>query len=260
MLRWAKLLGPAPMTLYIARFLQHEIEKKEHTELKIWKDHLTDMLSQAIEKRFPMEKMSVLTFSNAHRQCNNASVSLVIALNCCAKTVNELITVEFKNRNSFGTFFKTVCPQRIGASNHIIYQFLSWFDFSGQVLDLADFFKADFQHSQFIRTELNYINAMQANLYFCDLSGARVSSANLSHADLSHADLRHTDLNHADLRNADLRNANLRIANLRDADLRDADLRDADLTGAHLTGAKLLKSQIGKIKLSKAQLAVILQS
>ncbi|HEY9301088.1 MAG TPA: pentapeptide repeat-containing protein, partial [Phormidium sp.] len=89
----------------------------------------------------------------------------------------------------------------------------------------------------------------QANLSFCNLSGANLSGTNLRWVDLRGANLRWADLSDAklsganligaDLSNANLHNASLVHADLREARLIHADWTDANLSGANLTGAKL---------------------
>jgi uncharacterized protein YjbI with pentapeptide repeats len=251
-LKWAKLLGPAPMTEYIAKFLKKAILKKSREELEKWKESLTDMLEQVIEKRMPMEKIGKLNFFDAHRQCNNASISLVIALNCCAEVLQSLIKIEFRERNSFGVFVRAICPQRIGPDNNIVYQFLSYLDLSGQFLDISDLYRANLRNSYFRGANLHYVNAMSAKFSFADMSGVYLTSARLNGAELISA-----NLSNADLRKANLENANLENANLSGANLSGANLLGAKLGGANLNGANFEKSDLTNVDLSTAQLKQI---
>lgn len=132
-------------------------------------------------------------------------------------------------------------------------------DFSGEVLEEADFSNAQLCGSSFAKTNLSGAVLRHANLRNADLSGTLMQKASclgasffqaqLSEANLEYADLRETNcyesrftntrLNGAVLDGAILYAASLQGAELFQTSLCNADLRNADLTNANLTGANL---------------------
>lgn len=115
----------------------------------------------------------------------------------------------------------------------------------------------DIQHLDASRIRLD-----NANLFYADLSGARMREAylietNLRAVDLSHAYLTMADLSHANLRKANLRAARLRKANLSHAHLDDADLREAYLGGANFSSTHFRGADLRGVRgLTKEQLAI----
>ncbi len=103
-------------------------------------------------------------------------------------------------------------------------------DFSGQVLNGADFSDS---------------NCFLTNFRETKLVGAIFRDARLGSASLSYADLRKADLRNAILSNASLQNADLTQANLAGADLSGVSVQNAILRGANLSKTKGLVDGTG---------------
>ncbi len=131
-------------------------------------------------------------------------------------------------------------------------------NFSGAVLERANFNRAYMPEANLKGSYLAYATLWRANLSRAELSGSWSRQADFGSADLISADLREgffelvnfsyayledAKLNGADFKDADFNYANLKRADLRDAYLEGATFKNADLSGADLTGAVQLRQE-----------------
>jgi uncharacterized protein YjbI with pentapeptide repeats/predicted ATPase len=224
LVNWVKLVGRAKMTMYICQFLRQEIEQRTAEEIAKWQFHLADMLSRAVERGMPMEKVGSLNFYDALTQNNNASESLVIALNACARANKENIKLTFSTKTSFGTFLKRVCPQREGPQSPLLYTALSYFDFSEQCFDMVDFYGANLKNTIWVDSAIHYGTLVNSDLQDSNFDGARMSWIDFSNTSLARASMK---------------NAICVESNFERADLRLADLTGADVTSSNIEKAIL---------------------
>jgi uncharacterized protein YjbI with pentapeptide repeats len=244
LVRWVKLVGPAQMTPYIHRFLMREIQQRPHDDLHRWKEHLSELLSQAIEKHMPMEKLGGITFAEAVRQNNNASETLVIAVNACATVLRDAISLRLGSRVSFGSFIRRITPQRLGPSSPIVYEALSYFDFSGQSFDLADLYGAELSYTKWDNAHMHYANFATANL-----TGASLSNAMMTEIDLQAANLTEATVYQSKVKGAKLRQAGFVGARLADTDISFSDVSDAsfNMTSFHKVRARGVEFGLARI-------------
>ena len=255
LVHWTKLVGRAQMTTYIRKFLLREIRQKDQQSLKQWKDRLSDLLSQAVEKQMPMEKIGVLSFSESCRQNNNASESLVIAVNACAVVLKDKITLKFKTRSSFGSFIRKLAPQRTGPKSPILYDALSYFDFSEQSFDLADLYGANLSYTKWTKSSMHYANLATANLRGAIFDQALMIEVDLNHARLSESSLIETKITGAKLLSASFKGAILVRSDISYSDVENADFTDADITGMMAQGVDFSRCHIKLSDLAKLDTA-----
>jgi uncharacterized protein YjbI with pentapeptide repeats len=236
LVQWTRLVGPAQMTSYIHRFLLREIEQRPATELRTWKDRLSELLSYAINKQIPMEKVGVLTFAEAFRQNVNASESLVVALNACAVALRKPIKLKLDASSSFGTFLRRISPQRVGPQSPILFEALSYFDFSGQTFDLIDLYGANLRNTKWSRSAMHYANLSSTNLSGASFDNAIMIEVDLSGARLVHAQLKRSNLSGAKLRNVDFEGTDLSKSNISYADVDGANFLETNVSNLRAEG------------------------
>lgn len=254
LVQWTKLVGRAQMTTYIRKFLLREIGQKSSESLSHWKERLSDLLSQAIEKQMPMEKIGILSFSDSSRQNNNSCETLVIAVNACAVVLKENIKLRFASRSSFGSFIRRISPQRTGPDSPILYDALSYFDLSGQSLDLADLYSANLSNTIWHGATMQYANFARANLREANFENARMNEIDLSNASLIGANLRGAKLPGAKMRRLDFLDATLANADISFSDISDANFKDADISGLIAEGVDFNESRVAPSDLTKLNL------
>jgi uncharacterized protein YjbI with pentapeptide repeats len=239
LVEWVKLVGPAQMTPYIAKFIRQEISLKTHDILAGWHEQLQAMFEVALRNNLPMDKVGSMSFAEAHRQRNNALETLLIALNACAVEIKRVSIIKWPLATSFGTFLKQISPQRTGAESPTVYSALSYMNLSKQRLDMLDLYNSDLHCSDLSYAKIYYANIASSNLSHVDLRGAILVDANLANSRLTSCNLEHATLHRTILRRADLNNANLQHARLVKADLERAILKNANISEASFSGANV---------------------
>ena len=205
-----------------------------------------------------MEQLPIPLFRDALFQARNAEETLLAALSACSRVTQRVSEIEQQYSTDFGEWFKRIQGQRMGPESVLAASCLSYLGVSRSFLDLADFWGADFSHSDLSNIQGHYILLGGAELRGVNLSGATLSDAVLTQADLEGSDLTDAHLDGASLERAHLSRANLRRArfrssNLKGADLRGADLRGADFRGADLRGADLAEANLRGAKFQGAR-------
>jgi len=198
---WARLTGPAPLTEYIQIFLQREIAQKDNEYLLDLKEVFSELSSVLIDSGIPMERLGGVSFAVAKRQEINAGVSMLIVLNAVAKALQSTIALKFATSTSFGTFLRRILPQRSGPNSPLLFSALSYFDFSGQCLDMMEFYDADLSHTKWGGSRVHFANFAGANLYMadftsCNLGWSRFDGAEINHTNFSGAVLEHSRFGH----------------------------------------------------------------
>jgi len=265
---WAQICGPSPISLYLHTFILNETKLRYPEELAQWQSRLTKLFSYVLQHGMPMEQLQVVPFKEAFFQSRNAEEALLAALNACARVTQQLSVIEQPDPTAFGAWFRRVQGQRTGPESVLAARCLSLLDLQQALLDIGDFYGADFSNSNLRGVRAHYACFGNASFMKADLSGAMMHSAvfngaflrgaNLSGARLVHAnltaDLQGANLERADLREAILGGAKFRIANLEGANLEGANLEGANLEGANLEGANLQGANLQGANLQGAKL------
>lgn len=246
---WISLTGPSALTPYISKFLSSEFALQDTDLRKRWLEKMATLLSHAINRDLPMSKLRALTYRELAAQARNAKEALLVTTHLLAITCETIVSLDFVASNSFGTFLRSVVPQRTGPKSELPLRSLGWIDFSRQTLDLADFYASSIGNALFRGAALNLATFERAvgreadfrdvTAYSFSASGGIFPSADFSNAQLENARFTHAHLSRASFRNAKLRNA---------------DFSDADLTGADFTGAEVSRANFKGAKLSNARL------
>lgn len=237
---WATVCGPAEMEANLATLLRAEIRKIDAGTVRDMQHTFCRLFSCVIGDRYPIDRLEQrLSYRDEVTHVRNAEVALLVAINACALVTDEVSKIDWGQENGFGTWLRTVVPQRQGAENPLIMRCLSRIGCRGQSLVMADLLGSDVEYGDFRYADLGSANLSGANLSGVNLSGSDLFDANLYCAGLGGANLSGTNLGGANLGGANLSDANLSDADLSDANLSGADLSGADLRGADLRGADL---------------------
>lgn len=246
---WARLTGPAPLTEYIQLFLQREIAQKDEADLIKLKEIFSELSSVVVDSGIPMERLGGLSFSMAKRQEINAGVSMLIVLNAVAKALQSTVNLTFSSSTSFGTFLRRTLPQRSGPKSPLLFSALSYLDFSGQCLDMAEFYNADLSYTKWIGSEVHFANFASANLLNADftdskLGWCRFDGATIDGTDFSRASLEYSKFSH------ELGNVTKLVSALfTSADLRNSSFIRCEFYGCDFEGSKISKSTIHRAQL-----------
>jgi len=220
---WALVCGASAMDGYLFNFVLDEMRlhhKQTPSDVAAWQQTLCHLISFMLRHGMPMERLNPRPgFHEEKKQARNSEEALLAALNSCAQTNESISNIEWLAPDSFGNWILTLQKQRTGGDNLLASSCLSYLNLQHCILNVKDFYRANF---------------VKANL-----AGARLFYANLIMANLAGANLERAYLRWANLAGANLAGANLAGANLAGAHLEGAHLEGANLAGANLAGARL---------------------
>ncbi len=251
---WAQVCGKSAISRYLHVFFLNEIALHKVAELQQWQSCLTKLFSHMLQHGMPMELLPVQSFREAYFQSCNAEEALLVALNACARVTKTISTIRPFDSATFGAWFKRVQGQRTGGESALAGECLSFLDLSNTVIDIGDFYSADFRGAKLRGIRAHFATFANSNLSNADLQEAVLFGASLEEAHLQEADLQEADLRRAYLRRAHLQRAHLEEAHLQEADLQEADLRKAHLQGANLQEAHLRRANLREVHLEGADL------
>ena len=251
---WAQICGPSAITPYLHDFLLNEMKLRSTEELSQWQNRLVNLFSYVLRNGMPMEQVGIVPFKMAMFHSRNSEEALLVALNSCACITKQVSPIEHVDKTAFGSWFRRIQGQRVGAESVLSARCLSFFDLSEMYLYNTDFSFADLSYSNLKDVHASLACFYGSNLESVNLDGANLTSAFLDDVCLDRANLRNTSLSSAILKRANLEGANLEGANLRKANLESANLRKADLEGANLEGANLEGANLKGANLKGANL------
>jgi uncharacterized protein YjbI with pentapeptide repeats len=237
-----------------------------------------------------MEKLQVGVFQNSLYQARNAEEALLVALNSCSKETRQISKIELPTPIAFGAWIKRIQGQRTSGEPGLALLCLSYLDLSGSILDIGDFYGADFQGSVLNNVAAHYSTFAHANFSYaqldssvfvgsnifgsifaearlrrvnfqsvqgerCNFVGSTITETNFTHSNLAFANFEGVDLSTCDLSGSDLVLANLaRTKGIR-KHFQGVDLEKANMTGSDLEGLEqtvnLIRSVGNRAKLSK---------
>lgn len=221
---WVQICGPSAITRYLHVFLLNEVKLRPKAELAAWQVRLSKLFSYMLRHGMPMEQLQITPFKEALFQSRNAEEALLVALNACGRTTEQVSAIEHADPTAFGAWFRRIQGQRTGPESVLAARCLSYLDLAGVFLDIGDFYNAD------------------------------LSAADLRHVNAHFASFGHTVLRQADLGEALLSNSDFRGADLRGANLKGARLAGANLEGAALEGAQLERADLERVKFKQTDL------
>jgi len=160
--------------------------------------------SYVLWHHMPIEQLQLPTFGQALFESRNAEEALLVMLNACAIITGEVSKIEQPDPTAFGAWFRRIQGQRIGPEPALAAECLSFLNLERTVLDISDFYGANFK----------YTNIQGASLYSANLSVANLERANLYKADLAGANLAGTNLEGARMEGTRLKGAQLEGAEL----------------------------------------------
>jgi uncharacterized protein YjbI with pentapeptide repeats len=256
--RWTTVCGASVMDEYLFNFVLDEMRlhhKLNPGDVTAWQLTLCNLISLMLRQGMPMERLAPrLDFDEEKKQARNSEEALLAVLNSCAR-VNEFISnIEWLAPDSFGNWVLTLQKQRTADDNVLALSCFSYLNLEYCILDMHDFFRANFVKANLKGVHLYYSNLMRAGLVEANLQGAIILGAYLNGANIQRANLEGADLTKANLGRACLAEANLEGAILEEANLYMADLEEANLQGAKLIKANLISTNLIRANLISANL------
>lgn len=170
--RWASVFGETEVDHYLSAFILRETRARPVDAVRPWQASLVRLLNFSLRSGWPMERFHALRFVDQQRWARNAEAALLICLNACARVTEELSKVEWPSQVAFGDMLKRLQGQRVGGANKAFQDCLSYADYSGCILHLADLYGANLEHSSFNDTYLEYTNLVSSNLNGADFRRA----------------------------------------------------------------------------------------
>ena len=211
---WILICGPSPLSRYLHVFLLNEMKLRSNTEVENHQKRLAKLFSHMLKHGMPMEQLRPQSFRDALFQSRNAEEALLAVLNVCAEVTQHTSLIEQSDPTTFGNWFKRIQGQRSGPQSSLAASCLSFLDLAHAILDIADFYGANLQHSNLEGLEARYTMFGQANMNNVNLRRSSLGWANLEGVNLEGADLKHADLRGASLRNSNLTKVKVDKTNL----------------------------------------------
>lgn len=270
--QWTKFCSMTPMDEDLLLFVANELKAMEMTIQSALQKVICDLLSFTINNGLAFSsEVSSKDFKGFLRMARNAEETLLAIHFTIAKNTKTVSSLRLKSPIDFGEWISRIRGQRQGPRNTLALNSLGYLDLSNSILDIQDFFRADFSGSNLEGVRLLFAILQGANLEGADLRNAELSWANMEEASLKNANLKnaslrganlgssrlffdYSDKNGANLEKADLQGANLQGANLQGANLQGANLRGANLTYADLRHANLKRAHLEGAHLEGANL------
>lgn len=256
--RWTLVCGASVMDEYLFNFVLDEIRlhhKQSPNDVVAWQQTLCELISFMLQQGMPMERLTPrLGFHEETKQARNSEEALLAVLNSCARVNKCVSKIKWLASDSFGNWVLTLKKQRISGENVLALNCFSYLDLEGCILDMQDFYNADFVNANLTEAQFYYSILIGANFVEANLQGARMIGAHLLKANMENANLIGVGLLEANLRGARLQGANLEGADLISANLVGALLVEAQLVGANLQGAHLVGANLERANLHEANL------
>lgn len=248
---WAGVCGPSACTRYIRGFIQGEFRRRSSDCANACRNGLSDLFADLLANGMPMEKVGLKTFSESLYHSRNAEEALLVAMNAAAvvtETVAYIRQPELQPA-AFGAWFRRIQGQRIGPQPSLAANCLSFIGIPGAIVDISDFYGADFSHA-----DLSGIVAHFTNFGSCRFQGTNLKKAMIPWSAFDGADLRGADLEDANLQHAVFCVREFRSINNSDDNLEigGSNFEGANLSGADLSFADLSGSDLSKVNLKRA--------
>lgn len=144
---WVQICGPSPMSPYLAGFVSNELRLRDPADLPNWQDRLAKLFGHVLRHGMPMERLQIAPFNLALFHARNAEEALLIALNGCARLTGKVSELGEIENTTFGAWFRRIQGQRNGPESILAAHYLSYLDLSGSVLDIGDYYDANFHRS-----------------------------------------------------------------------------------------------------------------
>lgn len=185
--RWLSVCGQAPLNEYLLEFIRREFVLLLPSNVNSIQKSLSLMLEAALRAGWPIQRMQKLSFLEQQSYVRNAEETLLACLNASALSTREISLIRWPEETSAGELISRIQGQRKGPSNKPVMNCLSYVNYDGQCLDMADLYRAQMDHCSFVGANLHYTIFMNANLVRSNFAGAKLEGANLSSANLTEA-------------------------------------------------------------------------
>ena len=246
--RWVKWCGPTAMSRFIHQFLLDELKLMSIADVRNMHVYFVRIFNYILRDGMPLERMQWRSFREAKFYSRNAEESVFVAMNACARVLQEISLIEHSTTTSFAEWFKAIQGQRSGSASVLAASCLSWLNLDDATLHFVDFYGADLSNSTLRNIFGRGLVFEDANLESCNLErahllrgrfhGASLINANLAQAELERADFSEADLGNAILDRSTLWGINLDGASLRGASLKNVNISDDSLSQVDVSSMK----------------------
>ncbi|WP_174436268.1 pentapeptide repeat-containing protein [Azospirillum brasilense] len=192
--KWLELFGPTSMDRYLLSFVRREVALRESEWCESCQENLAKLYGWLLNRSWPMHRMNGLTFKEQVRWGRNAEETLIACINACALVTRNRTHIKWPSLTAFGESLKRLQGQRHGPENQLVHECLSYFDFSGCVLDMADLYAADLQHSNFTESAMHFVNLREAKLNYAVFDSVRMLCGNMEMAKFEETNFDKADL------------------------------------------------------------------
>jgi uncharacterized protein YjbI with pentapeptide repeats len=254
---WAEICKSGNLDYDIMRFFRQEVRLRYQDRPELigqWQETCCKLIEYLLREGLPMEEFGGLSFYQMNNRAIQAEIMLLASLNACAICTEQLSTIEWGDRKTFGTWLARMQGQQDYVELSIVSVCLNWLNLDGARLDGARLDGAILDGSSLSWVRLDGANLEGSSLDGARLNRARLDGANLDGASFDGANLEEASLDGAHLNRASLDGANLNGANLNRANLDGASLVGTSLDGANLDGASLKGARLNRASLNRVRL------
>jgi uncharacterized protein YjbI with pentapeptide repeats len=223
---WAEVCKSGVLNLDILEFFRQEIRlfyQDEPNRVSGWQQTICKLITYLLRHGLPMEDFG-LPFYEMNKRAIQSEITILAALNACARCTGIVSNIGWEDRKTFGTWLARMQGQR------------------------------DYRESSLVVTCLGWLSLEQANLVGANLEGANLEGANLEGANLERANLVRANLERVNLKKVRLVGASLVETRLDESSLNEAILDRSSLDGARLDGARLDGASLERSSLVGARL------
>jgi Pentapeptide repeats (8 copies) len=235
---WVEVCKSGTLDFDVLEFFRQEVRLRYQDRPELigqWQETCCKLIEYLLREGLPMEEFGGLSFHQMNNRAIQAEIMLLASLNACAICTEQLSTIEWGDRKTFGTWLAKMQGQQNYEDRSIVSVCLSWLNLDGVILDGVILDGASLDGASLLEASLDGASLDEASLL-----EARLDRASLSRAHLDGAHLDGAHLDGASLYDASLSWARLDGASLLEARLDGASLDWVCLDGASLDGANLL--------------------
>jgi hypothetical protein len=191
--QWIKIFGPKVLDWDLLKFIANEIKaihEKNKNDLIDMQETVIQMMNHMLKNGMPMENLDGprQSYFVENAQAINSEKALLIILSTISSNTGKISKITWPTESAFGELISRLQGQRTRGENFIL-RFLNNLHLENAILDLKDFFEANFRETNLKNASLPLAILREANLSIADLSGAYLIGADLRGAVLSGVDL-----------------------------------------------------------------------
>jgi len=263
---WIELCGPTAIDPFLAKLLRNEVALQNTDVLTDWHGSLTQLVEWMFAYGMPVDEVTprAARFATEAQLARNASETLFVALNACARARGVQTQIRWPKPESLSGWLSTLKPAQTGDEWPEAMLGLSHLDLTNCVLDFRNLYRADFTDStltsasidaayfgeaRFERTTAQKIAwsfslifraaFVQTNFSFCQGVVATFFHSEFDHVQFDGGQLRQSVFVGSQFKHVTFDAANIKWGNFDGAELSDSSFVRAFLAESRFCGATL---------------------